>query len=396
MLAERPTPTRVRPRRTQVQAEPSGPRETSPKKRDKKSSKGRAAEKRSGKGVPQGKAKRRQKRIEVDDPVEVKRAHAGRSLRTKTAPQRVVAEPARRPAQRIETAHALVGPAKTGTAAAERVDGFGAEGATLNQTGVPVVDPDELVVSADALAQKAQRVPATAAQEELLRPATRAELAEEAVQPVVLPGLYRHGRLVMPLPLKGSHDVLVHQNTMADAEGLDRIEDDDKLDDMRAAHLLVDLPVSASLRVNPGLPADRRCARPWAVKFAVDTGRAFAARFRQPLEVTSAVRTVDYQLQLQRVNGNAAAVDGDGASPHLTGQALDFGKRGMSKAQIAWMRAYLLPLMRAGKIDVEEEFKQACFHVSVYRSYAPVVKKPRTVVAQLKAAPVVRGEQQRP
>jgi hypothetical protein len=381
MLAERPMPTRVRPRRAQAQAEPSGPRETSPKKRDKKSGKGRAAEKRSGKGVAPGKAKRRQRRIEVDDPVEVKRARAGRSLRTKAVPRRVVTEPARRPAQRMETAHALVGPAKTGTAAADRVDGFGAEGAMLDQTGVPVVDPDELVVSADALAQ---RVPATAAQDELLRPATRAELAEEAVQPVVLPGLYRHGRLVMPLPLKGSHDVLVHQNTMADAEGLARIEDDDKLDDMRAAHLLVDLPASASLRVNPGLPADRRCARPWAVKFAVDMGRAFAARFRQPLEVTSAVRTVDYQLQLQRVNGNAAAVDGDGASPHLTGQALDFGKRGMSKAQIAWMRAYLLPLMRAGKIDVEEEFKQACFHVSVYRSYAPVVKRPRTVVAEMR------------
>jgi hypothetical protein len=46
--------------------------------------------------------------------------------------------------------------------------------------------------------------------------------------------------------------------------------------------------------------------------------------------------------------------------------------------------------MRAGKIDVEEEFKQACFHVSVYRSYAPVVKKPRTVVAQLRVAPVAR------
>ena len=58
------------------------------------------------------------------------------------------------------------------------------------------------------------------------------------------------------------------------------------------------------------------------------------------------------------------------ASPHLTGQALDFGKRGMSSAELAWMRAYLLPLMTAGKIDVEEEFQQACFHISVYRRYA--------------------------
>jgi hypothetical protein len=33
------------------------------------------------------------------------------------------------------------------------------------------------------------------------------------------------------------------------------------------------------------------------------------------------------------------------------------------------MRAYLLPLQTAGKIDVEEEFQQSCFHISVYRSY---------------------------
>jgi hypothetical protein len=30
---------------------------------------------------------------------------------------------------------------------------------------------------------------------------------------------------------------------------------------------------------------------------------------------------------------------------------------------------YLAPLMQAGMIDVEEEFQQACFHISVYRNY---------------------------
>ncbi len=35
------------------------------------------------------------------------------------------------------------------------------------------------------------------------------------------------------------------------------------------------------------------------------------------------------------------------------------------------MRTYLRPLMQVGKVDVEEEFQQACFHISVYRSYAP-------------------------
>jgi hypothetical protein len=147
--------------------------------------------------------------------------------------------------------------------------------------------------------------------------------------------------------------------------------DDEDLARMRRLHLLVDLPLSESLRVNPELNANRRCARPWTVKFVADTARAFHAKFGVALQVNSAVRTVAYQRRLQRTNGNAAAVQGETASPHLTGQAIDFAKRGMSLAQIAWMRAYLLPLMRAGEVDVEEEFQQACFHISVYKSYAP-------------------------
>jgi hypothetical protein len=35
------------------------------------------------------------------------------------------------------------------------------------------------------------------------------------------------------------------------------------------------------------------------------------------------------------------------------------------------MRGYLLPLEQQGKIDVEEEFQQACFHMSVYTRYVP-------------------------
>lgn len=205
--------------------------------------------------------------------------------------------------------------------------------------------------------------------------ADRAALVQEIVQPVVLRPLYtRGGRLIVPPPMKGSRDILIHQNTMADSEGLDRIQDDSDLDRMRAARLLVPLEDSKALQVNGGLPENRRYARPWTVRFAVDTARAFYARFHQPLHLSSAVRTVEYQLRLQQVNGNAAAVDGDAASPHLTGQALDFGKHGMSIAQIAWMRAYLGPLMQSGRVDVEEEFQQACFHISVYRNYAPLLK----------------------
>ena len=227
-------------------------------------------------------------------------------------------------------------------------------------------------------------------------PATHMELAEEVEQPVVLPGLYRYGRLVVPPPMRGTREILVHQNLIADEEGLSRIQDDEDLRRMRAERMLVDFPESASLRMNPELAGDRRCARPWTVRFAAEIARAYYERFHQPLQVNSAVRTVAYQVRLRRVNGNAAGIGGDMASPHLTGEALDFGKRDMSTAEIAWMRTYLRPLMQVGKVDVEEEFQQACFHISVYRGYAPDLPgtrrhaSTRSEVAQLREPRVRR------
>jgi Family of unknown function (DUF5715) len=228
-----------------------------------------------------------------------------------------------------------------------------------------------------------------------IAPPTHEELAEEVEQPVVLLGLYRDGRLVVPPPMRGTREILMHQNVMADEEGLSRIQDDEDLRRMRAERMLVDFPESASLHMNPELGSDRRCARPWTVRFATEIARAYYARFHEPLQVNSAVRTVAYQLRLRRINGNAAGIEGDLASPHLTGEALDFGKRDMSTPEIAWMRLYLRPLMQAGLIDVEEEFQQACFHISVYRTYAPDLPSPRRTArreyAQLHEPHVARG-----
>jgi len=220
---------------------------------------------------------------------------------------------------------------------------------------------------------------------------TREAIAEEAGQPEVLPGLYRYGRLVVPPPMRGTREILVHQNLIADEEGLSRIQDDDDLRRMRTERMLVDFPESTSLHVNAELAGDRRCARPWTVRFAADIARAYYLRFHQPLQVNSAARTVAYQVRLQRTNGNAAGVGGEMASPHLTGEAIDFGKRDMNTEEIAWMRTYLRPLMQVGKVDVEEEFQQACFHISVYRSYAPGMALSRREYAEVGSPRVTRA-----
>ena len=99
------------------------------------------------------------------------------------------------------------------------------------------------------------------------------------------------------------------------------------------------------------------------------------------MKVDSAVRTVEFQQRLTRRNANAAPSSGDTASPHLTGQAVDIAKRGLTITEIAWMRAYLQPLIDQGKIDVEEEFQQACFHISVYRSFVPAAPARVTLAA---------------
>jgi len=58
-------------------------------------------------------------------------------------------------------------------------------------------------------------------------------------------------------------------------------------------------------------------------------------------------------------------------SPHLTGATIDIAKSGLGRQEIAWMRDWLLPLQQSGTIDVEEEFRQACFHITVYKNYVP-------------------------
>ncbi|WP_260703415.1 DUF5715 family protein [Edaphobacter flagellatus] len=199
---------------------------------------------------------------------------------------------------------------------------------------------------------------------------------QEATTPVILPALYnKHGRLIVPPPLRGSHEILVRQNVVADRDGLERVQDDDDLMRMRNQRLLVPIPVSNALDVDDRLPANRRYTRPWTAQFLATLARAHYARFHTSLQVNSAVRTVEFQQRLLRTNGNAAPAEGETASPHLTGQAIDLAKHGLSMTEIAWLRGYLLPLSQQGRIDVEEEFQQACFHISVYKKYLPAAPK---------------------
>jgi hypothetical protein len=223
----------------------------------------------------------------------------------------------------------------------------------------------------------------------VIRPTTERpqlnSVEDAASNPVILPALYnKRGRLIVPPPLKGSREILLHQNQVADRDGLQRIQNDDSLLQMRNQKLLVGLPSSYALEVDERLPENRRYCRPWTAQFLATMARAHYAHFHTPLQVNSAVRTVEFQQHLLHINGNAAPAEGDTASPHLTGQAIDIAKHGLSLTEIAWMRGYLLPLVQEGKVDVEEEFQQSCFHISVYKRYLPSATTPSRNLASLR------------
>ncbi|HTA79550.1 MAG TPA: DUF5715 family protein [Terracidiphilus sp.] len=175
--------------------------------------------------------------------------------------------------------------------------------------------------------------------------------------------------IVAMAPLRGSLESLIRQNEKTNADNLERIQDDADLNARIANGQLVRVPESGGLTVNGNLPEDRRYCRPWTAKFLADLSNAHQAQFHNALEVSSAVRTVEYQKRLMRTNGNAAPAEGDVASPHLTGATIDIAKKGLTRSELYWMRNRLDALQNEGKIDVEEEFRQACFHITVYKSY---------------------------
>ena len=76
----------------------------------------------------------------------------------------------------------------------------------------------------------------------------------------------------------------------------------------------------------------------------------------------SAVRSRETQERLRRVNRAAAPVDGEDASVHETGIAVDFSKN-MTRVQLQWLRDMLCYYTASNIVIAEEE--RRCFHVVV-------------------------------
>ena len=184
-------------------------------------------------------------------------------------------------------------------------------------------------------------------------------------------GTVRHARHLrwMPVLLKGSHDSLVRQNAEINRLQLARIQNDQALEELIARDQLVALPESRAVRIDPRIEESRRFSRPWTRLFLEDFGQAYYKQFHQPIQVNSAVRTVEQQEKLARHNHNAAPAEGETASSHLAGLTVDIAKKGMTRRQRAFTENYLVNMRNLELVEAAEERHQACFHVMVSDRY---------------------------
>ncbi len=167
----------------------------------------------------------------------------------------------------------------------------------------------------------------------------------------------------------------VIQNARADADNLSRMHDTAMVQRFAQSGYLVSVPLSARHYYLHAVPEPYRYCRPWTRLFLERLSRQYYAKFKQPLRITSLVRTVARQRQLARRNGNAADATGALQSSHLTGATLDISKHSMSVRGRHWMRKVLYSLRQAGYLYAIEEFHEPVFHVMVYANYPQYVAR---------------------
>jgi hypothetical protein len=183
--------------------------------------------------------------------------------------------------------------------------------------------------------------------------------------------------------LRGSRESLLRQNEEIDRLQLPRIANDDELLQLEQRQELVRIGDTRELVVSAKVEDIRRYCRPWTLQFLNDVAEAHYAKFKRPLELTSAVRTVEQQAKLRRTNRNAAPIEGETASSHLAGLTIDIGKKGMSRAERKWFDQYLVEMQKNHIIEAAEERRQACYHIMVSENY-PQWRDERSGLAESK------------
>jgi len=176
--------------------------------------------------------------------------------------------------------------------------------------------------------------------------------------------------------LRGSYESMLRQNEEIDRLELPRIADEVELAELEARRDLVPIEETDGVHIAIREVSHRYC-RPWTEAFLQDLGQAYYQEFGQPIQVNSAVRTVEYQRKLRRHNRNAAPEEGETASSHLGGLTVDINKRGLTRVQHKFIEDYLLRLREEGIVEVAEERRQPVFHVMISDRYTEWRESPK-------------------
>src|SRR5690242_8125218 len=105
----------------------------------------------------------------------------------------------------------------------------------------------------------------------------------------------RYRRIAWNPVLRGSYESMLRQNEEIDRLELPRIQNDDELESMILRQELVGIEESNTLKVAANIEPTKRFCRPWTNEFLTDLSEAYYQEFRQPIQVNSAVRTVEQQ-----------------------------------------------------------------------------------------------------
>ena len=116
-----------------------------------------------------------------------------------------------------------------------------------------------------------------------------------------------------------------------------------------------------------------RMFHPRARPILEQLAKAFHARFKKPLRITSLSRSMEYQIGLNKFNPNSFRVRGAGSlPPHTSGCAFDLSRKFNSAEEQNFLQEMLVQMEDARQLDgLREGGTNACFHVFIYDDGAP-------------------------
>ena len=99
---------------------------------------------------------------------------------------------------------------------------------------------------------------------------------------------------------------------------------------------------------------------------------AFAQKFNAPLRISSLIRSMDYQISLNKTNGNSFRAGKGSFPPHTSGCAFDLPRRTLSGSAQNFMMEQLAHLEQTKNGDaIIEGNVNACFHSFIYPDGRP-------------------------